>query len=252
MTDAWFDAPVCRNCGAPLTTPFCGQCGQKRATRFTWRDLGKESWDRLRFFEFKSVHTLGRLVTAPGTVAREYVLGRRTAHMHPLTLLLALVALLVVELATNRYFGRFAGGRDVRVDAMAERVLAWANWSFSIGIVAIFATSLAVFRRRLDTNALEHAVLAIYVQGLILGVIIVNLWPTLIWRDYAFLLWHKQVSQYGVPAIKVLIVVAAFRQFFLLDWRRDWARLLAAAVLFTGINWLLLRVYAAAILWLVR
>lgn len=92
---------------------------------------------------------------------------------------------------------------------MAERVLAWANWSFSLGNVAIFATSLAVFRRRLWYNALEHAVLAIYVQALILDVITVNLWPTLIWHDYTFLPWHKQVSQCAIPAIKVLIVAAA-------------------------------------------
>jgi len=51
--------------------------------------------------------------------------------------------------------------------------------------------------------------------------------------------------------VKLLIVVVAYRQFFLLDLRSDWPKLLSACLIYAGINWALLRLYALAILWLV-
>jgi len=252
VDSVWFDAPICRNCGAALGTPYCCACGQKAAKRFVWRDLGKESWERLRLFEFRSVRTLARLAHSPGTVARAYVMGRRSVHMHPLTLLIALVAILVLMLAANRYFGHYRfSGSNGDVDRMAERVMAYANWSFSLGIFAIFLGSWTVFQRRLGYNVIEHAVLAVYIQNLILAVIIVNLLPTLIWRSPEFILWHKAASQYYVPAIKLLIVATGYKQFFLLRLRSDWPRLLSACLIYAALSWALLRVYAFAILWLV-
>lgn len=249
---AWFDAPMCRNCGQPRETSHCSHCGQKAARRFLWRDLGKETWDRLRLFEIRSAKTMGRLALSPGTVAREYVMGRRTAYMHPLTLLIALVAALVLMLAASRYFEHYGfAGRDSDVDRMAQRVMAYANWSFSLGIFAIFFGSWIPFRGRLGYNVIEHAILAVYCQCLILAVIIVNLLPTLIWRNPEFILWHKAASQYYIYAIKLLIVAAAYKQFFLLKFRSDWLRLLSACLIYVGASWVLLRIYAMAILWLV-
>ena len=250
VDSAWFDVPVCRNCGAGCSSPYCAQCGQKFTKRIVWRDVWRESWDRLRLFEMQSASTLCRLILTPGKVARDYVLGRRTVYMHPLKLLVLLVATLVLILSANGYFGTYAVKHD-DVDRMAQRVMAYANWSFSLGIFAIFLGSLVGFRRRLDYNAIEHAVLAVYCQSIILGLVIINLLPTLIWRDAAFVLWHKTASQYYIPAAKLLIVGFAYKQFFLLDPKSDWARLLLACVIYAAINWLLLRAYATAILWLV-
>ena len=246
----WFEAPVCRNCGTLRDTPYCASCGQKAAKRFAWRDLVRESWDRLRFFELKSVKTLARLATRPGTVARNYVLGRRTRYMHPLTLLIALVAVLVLVLAANRYFDPY-GSAEGDLSRMADRVMDYATWSFSLGIVAVFVGSWTTFRRRLGYNAVEHAVLAVYVQCIILAAIIVNMVPTLIWRDAAFVAGHRAASQYYLYAIKLVVVALAYRQFFLLDLRADWHRLVLACVVYGVCSWLLLRAYAAGILWLV-
>lgn len=250
---AWFASQDCRNCGVPRTAAYCGVCGQKAAARLVWRDAWRETWDRLRYFESSSAKTLAKLILSPGRVAREYVLGRRASHMHPLKLLVALVAALLIVLAANRYFHVYDfSGRSGDVDRMASRVLAYGNWSFSLGIVAIFAAARAAFGRRLGYNAIELGVLAVYCQNLILAVIIVNLLPTLIWSDPGFVLWHKTASQYYLYAIKLVIVATAYCQFFLLDPRRDWLRLLAACLIYVGLSWLLLRAYALAIFWLVR
>ena len=252
LSPAWFDAPICRNCSAPLATPYCAGCGQKAAKRLSFKDFGKESWERIRLFEKDSVKTLGRLVTSPGLVARDYVHGKRAAYMHPVKLLVALVAILLLILAANQYFVRFDfAGRSRDVDLMAQRVMAYANWSFTLGIFAIFLGSWFGFGRRLNYNAIEHGVLAIYTQNLILAVVILNLLPTLVWHDPHFVVLHKQASSYYLSAIKLGIVALAFTQFFRLRLARDWPRLILACAIYAVASWSLLRVYAAAILWVV-
>ena len=251
MSDAWFDAPACRNCGAPRDTPYCPVCGQKAARRLVWRDTVRETWERVRVFEYSSARTLAKLALSPGTVARDFVRGRRSAHVHPLKMLVALVAILVLMLAANRYFATYRFQRNGDVDKMAQRVIAYANWSFSLGIFAILGASWAVFRRRLGYNVIEHAVLSVYTQNLILAVIILNLLPTLIWRSPDFILMHKAASQYYLFVLKLLIVGIAYKQFFLLDLRKDWPWLIGACGLYAGISWAVLRVYAMLILWLV-
>ena len=252
LSPAWFDAPICRNCAAPLATPYCAGCGQKAAKRLSLRDFGKESWERIRLFEKDSVKTLWRLITSPGLVARDYVRGKRAAYMHPLKLLVALVAILLLILAANQYFERFDfAGRDRDVDLMAQRVMAYANWSFTIGIFAIFLGSWIGFGRRLNYNAIEHGVLAIYCQNLILMVVILNLLPTLVWRTPDFVLIHKQAAAYYLYLIKLAIVAVAYAQFFRLRLARDWPRLILACLVYAAASWTLLRIYAAAILWIV-
>lgn len=249
---AWSDPSICRNCGSTMSSPYCGACGQKCATRLSWHDTVRETWDRVRVFEIKTLSTTLRLLLSPGKVAREYVLGRRTVNLHPLKLLVTLVAVLVLILATNRYFGTYGySGRDAVVDKMAGKVLVYANWSFSIGIFAIYVGSKIGFWRRLGYNTMEHATLAIYCQSVILGVVIVNMLPTLIWRDPVFILQHKAAAQHYLFVIKLLIVGAAYKQFFLLDLRTDWPRWSFALTLYVCTNWLLLRAYAFAIMWLV-
>ncbi len=252
MSAAWFAAPVCRNCYRALSTPYCAQCGQKAAHRLSLKDLANESWERLRLFEKESLTTLWRLVTSPGLVARDYVRGKRSSQMHPLKLLVALVAILLVVLAASQYFQLFAfAGRNADVDRMAARVIAYGNWSFTLGIFAIFLGSRIGFGHRLDYNSTEHAVLAIYCQNLILAFVIVNLLPTLVWRDPHFILLHKQASSYYLYVVKLGIVALAYTQFFHLKLGRDWPRLGLSCAIYIIASWTLLRLYAAAILWFV-
>ncbi|VWX54333.1 DUF3667 domain-containing protein [Novosphingobium sp. 9U] len=248
---AWSDLSHCRNCGALLSTPYCSSCGQKAAKRLTWRAFVHETWERVRVFELQMLTTAARLLLSPGKVAREYVLGRRSANMHPLKLLVALVAVLVLMLAANRYFAQYDFARDAVVNRMAERVMLYANWSFSLGIFAIFLGSWTVLRRRLSYNVVEHATLAIYCQSVTLGLVIINLLPTMIWRDPQFVMWHKAASQYYMFAIKLAVVAAGYKQFFLLDLRSEWLRWACAVLVYAVTGWLLLRAYALAILWLV-
>ena len=181
-----------------------------------------------------------RVLRAPGTVAREFVLGMRKRHMHPLKLLLAAIAVLLVVLAQTRYLS----SSSASVNKALEVVRKYADWSFSLGIVAILASSWLVFRRRLGYNLVEHLVLAVYTHFLVLCAAILNLLPLLIWRDAAWLAWHKQYSVYWMTTIELSVVTLAFIQFFHIETRRDVLRLTLAAALFYGIKKSLLWLYA--------
>ncbi|MDQ3159931.1 MAG: DUF3667 domain-containing protein [Pseudomonadota bacterium] len=254
MEDAYFEAPVCRNCAAPLETAHCSACGQKKARRFAWRDLRNETWEHWRLFEITSARTLWRLVSSPGYVAREYVMGRRKHHMHPLKLLVLMVALLVVALNRNRFFSHFGYSDlpDAQIDRMAALVQGYANWSFSLGILAIWCGSYVVYRHRLGYNAIEHAVLAVYCQILIIAVILINMVPTLIWNTAEFVRDYKAMSANYLYAIKVVIVALAYKQFLLIELRREWPRLVGAILTYMATSWVLLRLYAAAVLAIVQ
>lgn len=250
VEDAWFDAPVCRDCGAPMHGAYCARCGQKRTARLAWGDLRREGWERWRLFEFASARTLLQLAVRPGAVARDYVLGRRKRHAHPLKLLLVLVALMVLMIATNGFFDHHAFSRrqDPAMARMAELVQAWANWSFSLGILAVFAASYTVFHRRLGYNAIEHAVLAVYCQCAVMAALLLGLLPTLAWDSPDAIVRYKQVFGGAMTVVKLAIVGVALHQFFLLDLRRQWWRLLLALAVYGAASWLLLRAYAYLVL----
>ncbi len=235
-----FDAPACHNCGAAMATPYCSACGQKRATRLGTRSLGSEAWQSYRWFELSLLRGAWRLLRAPGTVAREYVLGARTRHVHPLKLLLAAVGVLLLVLARSRYLD----SADAQVTRAMELVRSYANWSFSLGILAIAFASSVAFHRRGGYNLVEHLVLAAYAHFLVICASIANLLPTLLYRDATFLAAHKHASWTWMGALEVAIVLVAFAQFFRVDPRRDAWRLLLAGALFLVSKWALLRLYA--------
>jgi hypothetical protein len=237
---AHFAAPVCRNCDAPLQTPFCSACGQARAKRFGLRAVGSEAWQSWRLFEWEVLSSAWRLVRRPGTVAREYVLGRRKRHVHPLKLLLFAIGALLLVLARGNYLD----SAQAEVNRAMELVRTWSNWSFSLGIVAILVASLLIFRRRGGYNATEHLVLAVYCQFLVICASVLNKLPTLIWRGPEFLALHKACSAWYMDAVGAGILALAFTQFFALDLRRDGGRLAAAVVVFLATKWLLMRLYA--------
>lgn len=234
-----FSEPLCRNCGFEQRTPYCPACGQQKAKRFDLGAVRTEAWQGWRLFEMETLRGALRLVRRPGTVAREYVLGARKKHVHPLKLLLVAIGVLLLV----RAYTPFDASTHAAQNSVLILIREYGKWSFSLGIVAIFGASWLVCRRSGAFNATEHLVLAVYVHFLVIAASVVNLLPTL--RGYAGLPW------FAMNTLEALIVALAFKQFFQLRWRRDALRLLLAGVLFAAIKALLLRAYAYALLRLV-
>ena len=241
---AHFAAPLCHNCGAALATAFCGACGQKRAQRLDFGAVRSEAWQSYRLFELSMVKGALRMLRAPGLVAREFVLGARAKHVHPLKLLLVAIGLMLLVLTRLDALV----SQDASVSHVRELVRAYANWSFSLGILAIVGASVVVLRWRQPFNLTEHLVLGVYTHFLVIVANLVNKLPLLVLRYPAFLAAHKAWSVGPMDALEALIVVFVFRQFFQLSWRRDWWRLLLAAAAFVAFKTALIRLFSFVLL----
>lgn len=228
LDDAHFEAALCRNCGIERHMPHCGACGQKAVARFSLRDVGDEAWQSWRLFELSFLHAALRLASAPGLVAREYVLGARKRHVHPLKLLLFAVALLVVVLDRTGYLT--AG--QTTLSAQMRLVSDWARWSFSLGLFAVLVATRTVLRRRLDYNLVEHLVLALYAQFVVVAANLLNLVPLLFLDAAHWAAPWRQASAHYMTPIELAIVGIACAQFFRLDWRRDALRIAAVLAVF--------------------
>ena len=92
----------CLNCDTALSVGarFCARCGQRADTaRLRLGDMLRELLARFADVERGPMMFARALLTRPGTVAREYVLGRRRRHYGPFATLAVVVG--VTALALN-------------------------------------------------------------------------------------------------------------------------------------------------------
>lgn len=79
----------CENCGAPLSGPYCGQCGQ--AAIDYRRSFGQVLVDVLNEFlnwDSKFFATIALLIVKPWRLTNEFLAGHRVRYVHPLRLYL--------------------------------------------------------------------------------------------------------------------------------------------------------------------
>ncbi len=237
---AHFAAPLCQNCGADLHTPFCPQCGQKRVTRVGSWQLGQEVWNKFKWFDATVVAAARRLLRRPGVVAREYVFGARKRHLNPIKLLLVGIGFLVLIVQRGNYLA----SANAPVSSAMAIVQAWANLSFSLSVGAIVLATWLFYRRYGGFNLFEHLMLACTIQFVVVAVSVLTKLPTLVWTDAAFLAQHRILSSWLLDGVGVLVFFIACRQFFVIDVRHGWMRLLMASAFFIACKWILVRVYA--------
>ena len=83
------DGPRCRNCGTPLLSKFCMECGQKNHTYVAplWNVL--HDFAATHFgFDTKFFHSIFPLLFRPGFLTREYCLGHEERYIKPFRLYL--------------------------------------------------------------------------------------------------------------------------------------------------------------------
>jgi len=75
----------CANCAAPLTGPFCAQCGQAaRDFHRPFSTLLSEGVGEILSLDTRLIRTVRPLLFRPGQVTKEYLAGHRVAHVSPL------------------------------------------------------------------------------------------------------------------------------------------------------------------------
>lgn len=84
-------AESCLNCGATLDGQYCGNCGQRAASRLIsiW-ELLKDAFGDLLELDSRLWRTLIPLMIRPGQLTRDYLLGRRARFMPPFRMYLVL------------------------------------------------------------------------------------------------------------------------------------------------------------------
>jgi hypothetical protein len=92
----------CRNCRAPISGKFCGNCGQETDVRLpTLREFTREAAGRYVSFDGRFWRTLFALALRPGRLTREYLAGRRRRFIRPARLYLFAT---LVFFAVSRFF----------------------------------------------------------------------------------------------------------------------------------------------------
>lgn len=83
----------CLNCGTICNEKYCPKCGQKTSTRrFQVQEIIIDTFASLVGGDNKLWTTCVSLLTRPGNMVREYILGRRASYYNPVELLVFLVA----------------------------------------------------------------------------------------------------------------------------------------------------------------
>lgn len=89
---------TCLNCAAPLSGPYCAQCGQKGEVHRSIRAFLADFVAGMVNFEGRLWHTLPLLAWKPGELTRRYVDGQRARFVSPIGLYLFTVFLMFAVL----------------------------------------------------------------------------------------------------------------------------------------------------------
>jgi Protein of unknown function (DUF3667) len=89
----------CGNCGAALSGPFCGQCGQRAHLHRTVGAVFHEFLHGITHFDGKAWTTLPMLLFRPGQLIRSYIDGHRARYVAPVPLFLMVIFLMFFVLS---------------------------------------------------------------------------------------------------------------------------------------------------------
>jgi hypothetical protein len=79
---------ACLNCGTPLTGEFCHACGQSAHVHRSAAHVLEEMLHGVAHLDSRMWRSLPRLAFRPGTMTREYVMGRRARYLPPFAMFL--------------------------------------------------------------------------------------------------------------------------------------------------------------------
>ncbi len=93
MTDSQDD--LCRNCQQPLSSRYCGDCGQKGFHHEDYKlsNYAAQAFNELFSLDSRTFKSFLMLLLKPGYLTAEYLAGRQKAYLSPLRIFLVCSAL---------------------------------------------------------------------------------------------------------------------------------------------------------------
>lgn len=154
----------CRNCDGKLACGqvYCSACGQKRiSARLTLHEIGLDLIHAVFHVDRSAVSLVRMLLIRPGTVALDYIKGRRKRYFGPFGFLFIVVAAAAAAFAVT-------GLRVVPTDK-ANIVADFLQLHINLVMFAevpLLAGFSRLLYARAGFNLAEHLVLAAYTSGL--------------------------------------------------------------------------------------
>lgn len=214
----------CANCNSHLSeqAKFCSECGQKtNLHRLSLHDVYHDAIHYFTHADKGFLQLLKALVTKTGTIANEYVAGKRKKYFAPLNFYLIVAGLLVImnnmfhsppnepprrTASSSQYERPLTQEQIATYKAMRARAMkAQANIGKYSNIIAMIAAPLLALLWRLfylkgKYNYTEHLVAGLYMTGF------TNLCYGLIFIPVSSLL-HIEQNLYFIAALIVFQVV---------------------------------------------
>jgi hypothetical protein len=209
------ESALCPSCGTELLGTYCHRCGEKT---FREHDLSLKHFFLHGLHEFthldsKIFATLRYLFTRPGFLTQEYVAGRRSHYMKPLSLfLVACTLLLLADLPIYRYdVGRLTQtDRSRKMDAAWEKLAALEHQPKELIVERVQATMHKMATGAQLANVLAMAViLALFYRRRYFTEHLVFAGHFLAFNFLALVLLSPLVSAIGKLHIKHLPVLLA-------------------------------------------
>lgn len=124
---------TCTNCGAAVSGRYCGACGQKvEVHSHTLWSFVTEAAEVLTHGDSRLWRTLGQLISHPGFLTQQFLIGRRAAYLPPFQLYVVLSVLFfmifsftgpVSTKSLETSAGAIAGRVDARSDSQSTEKL---------------------------------------------------------------------------------------------------------------------------------
>jgi hypothetical protein len=154
----------CRNCDAHLTfgQVYCSACGQKLISeRLTPHEIARDLLHAVFHVDRSAISLVRVLLVRPGTVALDYVQGRRKRYFGPFGLLFVVVAAASAAFAFAGFRAVLTGNANIVSDFLQSHI----NLVMFAEVPLLAGFSRLLYARA-GFNFAEHLVLAAYTSSL--------------------------------------------------------------------------------------
>ena len=261
MTETIAPTGTCRNCGAALAGPYCGQCGQKdRPLNPSLFSLAGETIAEAFDIDGKLLRSIRILFTRPGFLTNALFADRRASYVSPLRLYLVFSVILfaVSAVVANRALVMppegnridLGGGMSIwwddarpgdreRTIAQAERQVAvrttWLPRAMFV-VVPLLALGVMVLTWRSGRRFPQHLQFTAHVQAVVFaGFALLMALPRLPSGSFAEVwkaAWALASLRSAVILAVVVYTVMAFKSVYGGGWFRNSLRTVVVALMF--------------------